>query len=105
MYKVFVQTDERGSVIYINSSFYVSESDDYIVIDEGEGERYKEAKDLYLEKGLYGHNGTVQTPNYKIVSGELVERTKEEQAKDPYSDPPKPSEDAEEILNIIKGES
>jgi hypothetical protein len=88
MYKVYVQTDARGNVVEVTSDHYLGSADGYILVDEGDGERYREAATQYLAKDLRGFNGAVYTPNYKLVDGAVIERTETEKALDPYSDAP-----------------
>ena len=39
-----------------------------------------------LSEDILGTNGRISTPNYKLVTGEVVKRTEAEMALDPSSD-------------------
>lgn len=110
-YNVYVQTDARGSIVYINSDYHLDDVDGLIHIDKGTTVKYRDAKDKYLPEGVYGFNGRVQTPNYKLVDGAVVARTDAEKDRDPYSDAPDGQEEptqpgangADEAMDIIEG--
>lgn len=74
-YKVCVKLDENNIVNIINSSAFLPDTTDWVVIDEGTGDRYHHAQGNYLPKGLVDGNGSY---NYKYVDGVLTERTEEE---------------------------
>lgn len=75
-YKVLVQTNEQDIIININSSAFVKNADGWITVDEGIGDKYHHAQNNYLEKPLYTIDGGAIVYNYKLVGGEIVERTK-----------------------------
>ncbi|MDL2318179.1 hypothetical protein LJC74_03670 [Eubacteriales bacterium OttesenSCG-928-A19] len=104
-YSVYVQVDGRGNIIYINSDYYLEDTGGLILIDKGTTVKYRDAQDKYLDGGLYGTNGRVQTPNYKLVDGAVVARTDAEKDRDPYSDEPDPETpgSADEAMDIIEG--
>lgn len=88
-YIVYVQTDLNDIITAINSSAFLSDTTDWIQVDEGLGDRFHHAQGNYLEKGLMDENGCY---NYKYVDG-VVERTAEEKAEEIANRPlPQPSE-------------
>lgn len=70
-YKVYVKV-KNGLVCEINSSAFLSDVTDFILIDEGLGDRYHHAQGNYLDKPLYDMQGC---HNYKYVEGKVVETT------------------------------
>ena len=73
-YHVYVQTDEQGRIIAVNSSAFVS--DEWgTEIDSGFGDKHHHAQGNYFTDGLYTSDGI---PRYKLVGGEAQERTEEE---------------------------
>ena len=73
-YHVYVQTDEQGRIIAINSSAFVP-AEWGTEIDSGSGDRFHHAQGNYFADGLYTEDGI---PLYKLVEGKTQERTEEE---------------------------
>lgn len=73
-YHVYVQTDEHGRIIAINSSAFVP-PEWGAEIDSGFGDKYRHAQGNYFTEGLYTSDGI---PRYKLVDGAAQERTEEE---------------------------
>lgn len=73
-YHVYVQTDEHGRIIAVNSSAFVLESWG-TEIDSGLGDKYHHAQGNYFSGGVYTEDGI---PRYKLVEGKVQERTEEE---------------------------
>lgn len=86
-YSVFVKTDIAGRVIGMNSSAFLPSTEGWIEIDNGTGERFCHAQSNYLLKPLLNDDGIYQ---YKLVDGNIVERTAEEMAADVMEDIPTP---------------
>lgn len=87
MISVFVQTKE-GNIISINSGTFLADTNEWIKIDEGDGDRYMHAQNNYLQKSLMDNQGRYR---YKLVDGVVVERTQEELTADALP-APMPSE-------------
>ena len=83
---VYAKTDEKNRIIAINSSAFISDTSDWIKIDEGIGDKYHHAQNNYFDKPLYTEDGV---PRYKLVDGKAIERTSEEIESD-KSEPPLP---------------
>lgn len=77
MAKVYVKTDEKRRVIEINSDIFLSDTAGWTQVDEGDGDKYAHAQSNYLNKPLIDEGY-----NYKIVEGELEERSKAEKEAD-----------------------
>ena len=81
MYKVYIKTDEQNRVIAVNSDAFIPEDDieNWIEIDEGEGDKYHHAQGNYFDESIITEQGVYQ---YKLVDGKVVERTAAEIAAD-----------------------
>ena len=73
-YHVYVQTDEQGRIIAVNSSAFVS-AEWGTEIDSGFGDRFHHAQGNYFPQSIYTRDGI---PRYKLVEGKAQERTEEE---------------------------
>ena len=74
-YEVFVMADEAGMIVNINSSAFLEDTDDWIKIDEGSGDKYHHAQNNYLDKPLYEFTDGEIIYNYRLVGGRIAERT------------------------------
>ncbi|WP_160687205.1 hypothetical protein [Clostridium sp. C2-6-12] len=76
--KVYVQVNSNNIITSINSSIFISDLTDWILIDEGYGDKYSHAQGNYLDKYLIDLQGKY---NYKLVDNKPVEMTDEEKRK------------------------
>lgn len=74
-YTVYVRTDAADSIVEINSSTFLSDTEGWTAIDEGYGDKYHHAQGNYFALPLYGPDGCA---NYKLENDIIVERTDEE---------------------------
>lgn len=74
--KVYVKIDEENRILRCEGG-YTTPSDltDWILIDEGTGDKYNLCQSHYFDKPIYTADGV---PRYKLVDGKAVERTSEE---------------------------
>lgn len=86
LYKVYVLPDEKNRVTAINSEEFIAEPDDWVQIDEGEGDKYHHAQNHYLPGPITDERGIYR---YKLEDGAVVERTQDEMDADYV--PPEPS--------------
>lgn len=96
-YNVFIRVDEKGRVVDINSSAFLADTTGWVRIDSGRGDRYHHAQGNYLPKSIYNWLGV---PIYKMVMGEIQERTDEEIQAD--IKPPEKTEIEKRIETIEK---
>ncbi len=96
-YEVYVQTDDANRIIAINSDAFLSDTEGWVRIDEGDGDRYHHAQGNYFDKPIMDERGIYR---YKLVDGKPVERTQEEMDAD-YA-PPVPVPTAEERMVEIE---
>lgn len=88
MYSVYVTVRDDGAVIAINSSGFIADVAGWTKIDEGSGDRYHHAQNNYFPKPVLDERGI---PRYKLVDGEVVERTKGEMDAEVAVLPPAPA--------------
>lgn len=87
MHKVYLKTDEIGRIISVNSDAFLSDTDGWTQIDEGDGDKYHHAQGNYFLHPITTFEGVYR---YKLVDGKAVERTAEEIQADIYAIPPPP---------------
>lgn len=97
MYKVYIKTDEANRITDVNSDAFFSDHTGWVEIDEGEGDRYHHAQGNYFDKPIYEEHGI---PAYKLVGGQVVERTQAEIAADIAAMPPAPPTPEERIAEL-----
>lgn len=78
-YTVYVQVNEGGCVVAVNSSAILTSTQGWVEVDRGSGDQYHHAQGNYLPQPLYTNDGI---PRYKLEKGEVVERSPEEIAAD-----------------------
>lgn len=88
-WKVLVRTDDAGRVVDINSNAFVQNTEYWVEIDSGYGDRYMHAQGNYLPGPLMDERGVYR---YRLEDGAVVERTREEMDGDwvepePAADP------------------
>lgn len=77
MAKVYVKTDEKSIITEINSDIFLESVEGYVLIDEGEGDKYAHAQGNYLLDSLIDSSGNY---NFKLVNGVAIALTDEEKA-------------------------
>ena len=71
-YKVLVRVDDAGRVVEINSSAFITNTDGWVEIDSGWGDKYHHAQGNYLESPLIDERGLFL---YKLENGQVVKRS------------------------------
>lgn len=87
-YRVFALIDDRDCILSINSDAFLADTAGWVQIDEGSGDRYHHAQGNYLQGPVFDERGI---PRYKLVDGEVVERTQEEMDAEVAVMPPAPA--------------
>lgn len=80
--KVYALTDSTGRIIHIDGGYTLSnikDFTDWVLIDEGYGDRYNLCQGNYLPGPLMDERGIYR---FKLVDGKPVERTQEEMDAD-----------------------
>lgn len=98
MYSVYITVRDDGVIIAINSDGFIADVTGWTKIDEGSGDRYHHAQGNYLPGPAFDELGI---PRYKLVDGEVVERSQEEM--DGEYVPPVAQPTAEELLAALMG--
>ena len=75
MIKVYVKINENNEITEIASSIFLEDTEGWIEIDEGQGDKYAHAQSQYLKKGITDNQGRY---NYKLVDSEVVEVSEDE---------------------------
>ena len=95
-YGVYVKTDDAARIVAINSDTFLPDTDRWVKIDEGFGDRYHHAQGNYLDKPIRDEKGICR---YRLLDGVPVERTQEEMDADYV--PPAPAPDlAAEVAEL-----
>ena len=97
LYKVYIQVDSKQRITAINSSRFLKDLTDWILIDEGSGDKYHHAQNHYLSKSLRSYEGLY---NYKFVDNKIVERSDEEKELD--REPLVPAENLADRINALE---
>ena len=75
MAKVYIKIDENNCITEIDSSIFLDNTENYIQIDEGTGDKYAHAQGNYLKKPLTDSKGRC---NYKYINNKITELKEEE---------------------------
>lgn len=78
-YKVFIKINANKEITAVNSSEFLPDTEGWIEIDSGIGDKYHHAQNNYFDKPLTDENGLY---NYKFVDGAVNERTNEDKASE-----------------------
>ena len=89
--RVYVLTDAQGRITRLEGEYSLpADLDGWVKIDEGYGDEFALAQSHYLPKPLRTEDGVLR---YKLVAGQVVERTADELAADRAAIPaPAPSQ-------------
>ena len=88
-YQVYALVDEEGRIIEVNSSAFLADVEEWIKIDEGNGDSYHHGQGNYFPDGNRDDRGI---PLYKWDGTQVVRRTQEEIDADYVEPEPVPSE-------------
>ena len=72
---VYIKTDSDGNITDINSDIFIEDTENWIKIDEGTGDKYAHAQGNYFSESVITENGIYR---YKYIDNEVVEKTAEE---------------------------
>lgn len=96
-YEVYIQTNENGYIITVNSSEFLTDVSGLVKIDEGYGDRYHHAQGNYFPEAIITDSGVYQ---YKFIDGAVVECTAEEIAEQEANLPAPAPSDADRIAEL-----
>ena len=96
--KVYILLDKANRLIRIEDETLLPiEHENWLLIDEGYGDKYNLAQTHYLDKPLINVD---MTHNYKYVEGEIVECSDDEKAEERATFPPTPPTNEERIADL-----
>lgn len=78
-YKVYIKINANEEITAVNSSEFLPDTEGWIEIDSGIGDKYHHAQNNYFNKPLTDENGLY---NYKFVDEAVIERTNEDKASE-----------------------
>ena len=76
---VYIRTNTSGKVMAVNSSVFIENTEGWLKIDEGIGDKYAHAQGNYFEKPLIDEKGL---HNYIFENGVVREATAEEKEEE-----------------------
>lgn len=98
-YGVYIKTDDAGRIVDINSSDFLPDTSGWTLIDEGYGDKYHHAQGNYLPGALMDLRGLLR---YKLVDGQIQERTAEEMDAD-YTEPEQAADPTADLEQKVEG--
>lgn len=92
-YSAFAKLNSGGYITAVNSSAFLADTEGWVEIDRGQGDKYHHAQGNYFPKSIYTDSGVYR---YRLTDGKPVECTPEEIAQQEAElPPPTPSGSAE----------
>lgn len=98
---VYVRVNEKGYIISINSSGFLTDVSGWIKIDEGVGDKYRHAQGNYFSHPILTDGGGYR---YKLVDGAPQECTQEEIQEQEDANRLEPTLSQEERIQILEEE-
>ena len=99
---VYIRTNTSGKVTAVNSSVFIENTEGWLKIDEGIGDKYAHAQGNYFEKPLIDEKGL---HNYVWENETIREATKEEKEAELLAMPkPVPSAEADLLSMAVDHE-
>lgn len=98
--KVYVLCDDSGRILRVDGGYSVRNIKDvseWILIDEGYGDKYNLCQSNYFDKPIKDMRGVYR---YKLEDGKPVERTQEEMDADYAARPAPPPSDKKRIAQL-----
>lgn len=63
LYKVFIKVNDKNEVVEVNSSAFLTDTDGWIEVDVGAGDKYHHAQNHYFPESI--HYESTGAPRYK----------------------------------------
>lgn len=87
--RVYIKIDSENRITAVKSEIFISDTSDWVEIDNGDGVRFVHAQGNYLPKPITDENGVYR---YKFENSAICERSEEEMTADvPVSEPEPPT--------------
>lgn len=100
--RVYIKIDSENRITAVKSEIFISDTSDWVEIDNGDGVRFVHAQGNYLPKPITDENGVYR---YKFENGAICERSEEEMTADtpiPEPEPPTNAELAQAIAELAE---
>lgn len=100
--RVYIKIDSENRITAVKSEIFISDTSDWVEIDNGDGVRFVHAQGNYLPKPITDENGVYR---YKFENGAICERSEGEMAADmpvPEPTPPTNAELAQAIAELAE---
>jgi hypothetical protein len=97
VFSVYVLADDAGRVVAVGSDAFLTDTEGWVLIGEGTGDRYRHAQNNYLANTLADERGVYR---FKLKDGQVVARTQEEMDADYV--PPVVRPTAEERISALE---
>ena len=100
--RVYIKIDSENRITAVKSEMFISDTSDWVEIDNGDGVRFVHAQGNYLPKPITDENGVYR---YKFENGTVCERSANEMAADmpiPEPEPPTNAELAQAIAELAE---
>ena len=78
-YRVYIKLNDKREIVAVNSSAFLTDTEGWVEIDSGSGDKYYHAQSGYFDKPLFDEDGLY---NYKLADGVVTERTSGDKASD-----------------------
>lgn len=102
-YIVYVKTNSSGYIVAVNSSEFLTDTTDWVEIDQGYGDKYHHAQGNYFPGPILAEGGAYR---YKLVDGKPVECSAEEIAEqENVQTPGTPSPSIEDRVGTLELDS
>lgn len=104
--RVYIKIDSENRITAVKSEIFISDTSDWVEIDNGDGVRFVHAQGNYLPKPITDENGVYR---FKFENGAICERSEGEMAADMPVPEPTPPTNAElaaaiaELAEVICG--
>lgn len=102
-YIVYVKINLNNYITAVNSSAFLTDTDGWVEIDRGYGDRFHHAQGNYFPEAIITNGGAYR---YKLVNGKPVECTPEEirEQEEANKPAPSPSGDLESRVSTVESD-
>ena len=97
-YKVYAKLNANKNIIAVNSSAFLENVDEWVIIDSGFGDKYHHAQSNYFDGGIFTYDGI---PLCCWDGVQVIKRTEEEIEAERRNIPPAPMTTAELSLDLL----
>ena len=99
-YIVYVKPNDSGYITAVNSSAFLDDTNGWVEIDSGYGDKYHHAQGNYFPEPIINIGRAYR---YKLVDGKAIECTAEEIKAQEEANKPIPEPTLEDAFNVLLG--